>query len=602
LILFSPVVLPLGSAAAEPAPSVKEAIDRGLAFLAKDNMAWKKTKQCTECHHAPFTIWALSEGKKQGYMVDEKELADLTAWAVAKDIPAKAVAKQPDPTPFDVNEAPVLLALGIEAGEARSAQKGLKKLLSSIVSDQNEDGSWKLSYEFRPIGSSSETLTTLALLALTAPNAPDMGQEGKMARERGLQWLRAASADQELQAVALRLILWRRLRLPAGEWEPLVKKLRDMHNADGGWSQTKEAKSDAYATGQALYALAEAGVKPGDETVRKAQAFLANTQGQDGAWPMVSRAIMRDGKPPKNLDPITHAGSAWAVMGLVRTSPIVTRPAVDGEGAGQNQSATPAELYKALRKEYDIPTGSGVPLSDAERLKFVGRVYKHHYAVAAKFVELAEKYPNDPVALDCLIQAVWQVNTTPWPVEIVGEDTARAKAFKLLLRDHIRSDKLGPLCQRVSYGFCKEYETFLREVLEKNPHKNIQATACLALGRFLNNRLQRLDLCRDQPELASEFAGLYGKEYLADLLRRDCDKALREMEGIFEQAAEKYAGVNLPDGDTVAGRATAELFAIRNLSVGRQAPDIEGQDQDGKRFNLSDYRGKVVLLDFWSYV
>ena len=35
---------------------------------------------------------------------------------------------------------------------------------------------------------------------------------------------------------------------------------------------------------------------------------------------------------------------------------------------------------------------------------------------------------------------------------------------------------------------------------------------------------------------------------------------------------------------------------------GRQAPDIEGEDQDGKRFKLSDYRGKVVLLDFWSFV
>jgi hypothetical protein len=41
---------------------------------------------------------------------------------------------------------------------------------------------------------------------------------------------------------------------------------------------------------------------------------------------MVSRAIMRDGKPPKNLDPITHAGSAWAVMGLVRSAPDLATP------------------------------------------------------------------------------------------------------------------------------------------------------------------------------------------------------------------------------------------------------------------------------------
>jgi hypothetical protein len=271
-------------------------------------------------------------------------------------------------------------------------------------------------------------------------------------------------------------------------------------------------------------------------------------------------------------------------------------------GNGQDHPPTPAEQYKALRKEYDRASSSGVPLSDAERLKFIGRVYRHRNALAAKFLKLAEKHPNDPIALDALMQAVWQVNGTPWPVELVGEDTARARAFELIHRDHLRSDKLGRLCQRVSYGFCKDYETFLRAVLAKNPLKSVQATACLSLGQFLNNRVQRLDLCKEQPALAREFAGLFGKEYLAELLRQDRDKVLKEIEAVFEQAAKKYGDVKLPGGDTVAERARADLFALRNLSVGKAAPDIEGEDQDGKRFKLSDYRGKVVLLDFWSRV
>ena len=58
--------------------------------------------------------------------------------------------------------------------------------------------------------------------------------------------------------------------------------------------------------------------------------------------------------------------------------------------------------------------------------------------------------------------------------------------------------------------------------------------------------------------------------------------------------------MKLPDGETVAEKAEPELFGLRHLSVGKVAPDIEGQDQDGVRFKLSDYRGKVVLLDFWS--
>ena len=31
------------------------------------------------------------------------------------------------------------------------------------------------------------------------------------------------------------------------------------------------------------------------------------------------------------------------------------------------------------------------------------------------------------------------------------------------------------------------------------------------------------------------------------------------------------------------------------------APDIEGEDMEGKKFKLSDYRGKVVMLDFWGH-
>ncbi len=35
------------------------------------------------------------------------------------------------------------------------------------------------------------------------------------------------------------------------------------------------------------------------------------------------------------------------------------------------------------------------------------------------------------------------------------------------------------------------------------------------------------------------------------------------------------------------------------LEVGNLAPDIQGEDLDGVKFKLSDYRGKVVVLDFW---
>jgi peroxiredoxin len=36
-------------------------------------------------------------------------------------------------------------------------------------------------------------------------------------------------------------------------------------------------------------------------------------------------------------------------------------------------------------------------------------------------------------------------------------------------------------------------------------------------------------------------------------------------------------------------------------ALGKPAPEIEGVDSHGRAFRLSDYRGKVVLLDFWRH-
>jgi hypothetical protein len=281
---------------------------------------------------------------------------------------------------------------------------------------------------------------------------------------------------------------------------------------------------------------------------------------------------------------------------------ILDPPGSMAEGNGQDEPPTPAAQFEALRKEYDRASSSGVPLTDAERLEFIGRVYRHRSAMGQKFLELAEKHPDEPFALDALMKAAWQVNTTPWPVELVGEDPARAKALELIQRDYIRSDKLAPLCQRVSYGFCKEYETFLRRVLMESPHESVQAMACVSLGSFLKNRAQRLDLCKDEPDLAKEFAGLYGEEYFAELRRQDPERVMQEIEAAFERAVKSYGDVKLRGDDTIAKLCGTILFEIRNLRVGKKAPDIEGEDQNGRRFRLSEYRGKVILLDFWSYV
>ena len=55
------------------------------------------------------------------------------------------------------------------------------------------------------------------------------------------------------------------------------------------------------------------------------------------------------------------------------------------------------------------------------------------------------------------------------------------------------------------------------------------------------------------------------------------------------------------EADTLAERAAGNVFRIERLQLGMTAPNFTTADVDGVQFELSDYRGKVVLLDFWGF-
>ena len=75
----------LSSALAEPPEpaSIKRsnvAIERGLGFLQKDAVKWRKEHECSTCHHGTMTVWALTEAKSRGFDISPEVLADNTKW------------------------------------------------------------------------------------------------------------------------------------------------------------------------------------------------------------------------------------------------------------------------------------------------------------------------------------------------------------------------------------------------------------------------------------------------------------------------------------------------------------------------------------------
>jgi hypothetical protein len=266
----------------------------------------------------------------------------------------------------------------------------------------------------------------------------------------------------------------------------------------------------------------------------------------------------------------------------------------------QDRRATLAAQYQVLAREFSDAANAyySKAKTDEERSEALARLEK----LPPRFLELAQQSPQDPVGLDALVQVVvaelWLENNTPHPG--FGKDGPEVRAIAILLRDHVGSDKIGTACGRIRYGFRRECETFLRTVLEKNPNREVKALTCLQLAQFLNARLQRLDVIKERPEMARRYEGLFGRDYLETLGRQDRAEAMREVEALFERAAREFGDVKVPYGDTVGEKARSELHEIRHLSVGKPAQEIDGEDQDGRRFKLGDYRGKVVLLYFWS--
>lgn len=320
-LLFLVVALALSQAIASAADT-KEAIDRGTAFLAKDALQWKKDHNCVSCHHAALVSWALRDAKLRGHSVDEPVLAEMTKW-VAESGSGKTGVPRPEGIPKALNMKAVLFALALEADPQpdEASQTGLKLLVETVKEDQNEDGVWNSWPDTRPpiFGHSDETATALATLALLPPAAA--GDESAVAaRDKGLKWLAEHETTGDHQAVCVRLMLLGKTGRPEAETQPLVDRLIESQQADGGWRQSAEMASDAHATGQALYALAIAELKSSDTVLQRGRDFLIKTQREDGGWNMTSRPCPPTNMGAKNLIPITGAGSAWAVLGLVRSA------------------------------------------------------------------------------------------------------------------------------------------------------------------------------------------------------------------------------------------------------------------------------------------
>jgi len=193
-------------------------------------------------------------------------------------------------------------------------------LVQHLAASQAVDGGWKVRTDRPPLESGRVSVTALSIHVLRTYGFPGRKREFDTRVSRAAAWLGAYPARTgEEKAMQLAGLAW------AGAPPPSIRRagaqLTAAQRADGGWAQLDTLPSDAYATGQALYALHTAGLLR-DEILEKGVRFLLDSQLSDGSWHVRSRSypiqsIYFDTGFPRGRDQwISAAGTSWACVGL----------------------------------------------------------------------------------------------------------------------------------------------------------------------------------------------------------------------------------------------------------------------------------------------
>jgi len=186
---------------------------------------------------------------------------------------------------------------------------------------QFADGHWETFANRPPIESSAIEVTASSLRAMQVYKPPARRAEFDKAIAAGAAWLQTATPrvneDRVFQLLGMK---W--TNAPKASIDAAASALLKEQRSDGGWAQLPTLGSDAYATGQALYALVESGaMKPSDPAYRRGVDFLLTRQLSDGSWFVRTRAIpiqpLFDAGFPHGADAfISAAGTNWAALAL----------------------------------------------------------------------------------------------------------------------------------------------------------------------------------------------------------------------------------------------------------------------------------------------
>ncbi len=323
------------SAAAADTPSqarVRAAAAKSVALLQKVGAQWYESQSCVSCHHQTLPMMAYRIARQRGVPFDEslvrRELLQGFRYLADLDLAIQnwdAI----DPALFES----LAVTAAYDSGLPPSAVTGV--VVKRIASLQRSTGEWQTSDLRPPQASSPFTATAFSVRALQLLMPAPLAAERDRRVARAVQWLQSTPpADTEDGACRLLGLAWGRAAQSAVA--AAQQQLLAGQRPDGGWAMLPAFSSDAYSTGQALFALAESGVAVEDPRYARGVKYLLDTQAPDGSWRVKSRMV-----PPAPVSPpyfesgfpyghdqfLSTAGTAYAAMGLIKALPVASAKA-----------------------------------------------------------------------------------------------------------------------------------------------------------------------------------------------------------------------------------------------------------------------------------
>lgn len=312
-----------GAAQQSESVAVRQAIEKSLPLLDRIRVPFLEQTGCVSCHHNSLPAMAAALARERGFKINEQTSRDeseqiLAIWRQGRENMLQGNS-------FAGNEFTAGFTLVGLAANQQPPNTTTDAIVHYLLERQAADGHWQSLDSGRPPLDANEIKTTALTLRALQLYAPKVWQPEAAARiQRARAWLLRANAQttDELSYQLLGLG-WAQAEKPA--LQKLAQKLLAQQRTDGGWSQLPTLASDAYATGQALVALHQAGGLPTTQRAyQRGVKYLLDTQLPDGSWLVQSRAYpfqkyFESGFPHKHNQWISAAATSWATIALTLT-------------------------------------------------------------------------------------------------------------------------------------------------------------------------------------------------------------------------------------------------------------------------------------------